>query len=489
MQICRDRLCASVVLQEDVTAAAWRPASDLASGVYYWRVSSLQGVSVTDVVSKTWEFFVGRRSAPVDTSWGTTMDVNGDGFADIAVGSPYSGSNAGRVWIYIGRSYGVQSAPVNTISGPGGMFGYFGSSVTAAGDVNGDGYVDVAIGAPGELTDTGRVYVYLGSATGLVVPASVVLTGPGGPMGSFGSSVAGAGDVNGDGYADIVVGACDETNLGAAYVYFGSADGTRSTASNALIGPRDSGLFGSDVSGIGDVNGDRFEDVVIGAYNERNVTGASYVYLGSPGGLASSPSVSIGGPDGPGGSFGVSVAGAGDVDADGYADLVVGAPGAAVNFGRAYVYRGGAGGLGATAASVLNGGVSGGSFGLSVAGAADVDGDGYGEVIVGAPQTSSVGRVFVYAGSSSGLVTTAGRILSRSTSTDYFGYSVSSAGDANGDGRSDILIGAPEDNGSVGSAFVYWGAPSLGGLGAQQTIVDSMGVAGSLFGIVVSGSR
>jgi hypothetical protein len=198
----------------------------------------------------------------------------------------------------------------------------------------------------------------------------------------------GAGDVNGDGYADLVVGAlgasvnATDDFAGKAYVYLGSAAGLATSPTVTLLGSEVRGAFGRWVSNAGDVNGDGYADVVIGADGENGADGAgspgrAYVYLGSAAGLAASPAVTLIGPDGPGSWFGRCVAAAGDVNGDGYADIVIGAdaggrqPGGAAGttVGWAYVYLGNATGVASSPAVTWTGPSEGSVFGRIVASA------------------------------------------------------------------------------------------------------------------------
>ena len=142
------------------------------------------------------------------------------------------------------------------------------------------------------------------------------------------------------------------------------------------------------MAGAGDVNGDGYADVIVGAGGYSSNTGRAYVYHGGPSGLSASPAFTATG-EGPDNFFGVAVAGAGDVNGDGYADVIVGACGYSSYTGRAYVYHGGPGGLSASPAFSATGAATGDGFGFSVAGAGDVNGDGYADVIVGASATAA----------------------------------------------------------------------------------------------------
>jgi len=174
----------------------------------------------------------------------------------------------------------------------------FGAAVAAAGDVNGDGYGDVLVGAPffenGEAQE-GRAFLFLGSAVGL--PAAPAWTVESGQAGAFlGNSVAGAGDVNGDGFDDVIVGVArftnGETMEGGALVFLGSSGGLAPSAAWSAEGDQPFAFFGQSVASAGDVNGDGFDDVIVGAYaftNDQLREGRVFVYLGSPTGLAPTP--------------------------------------------------------------------------------------------------------------------------------------------------------------------------------------------------------
>jgi hypothetical protein len=402
VEICRDRGFTAMCQTVDATGTSARAATPLSPGVWFWRLRGRSGGSVGTRTGPIWEFTVGARSAAVDTSWGSVLDVNGDGFADVVVGADGAMSRTGRVHLYLGSAAGLSSMPAQSLAGPDGAGGQFGYSVASAGDVNGDGFADVVVGADGAMSGTGRVHVYLGSAAGLSSTPAQSLTGPDGASGRFGWSVASAGDINGDGYADVVVGApYAMSETGRVHVYLGSAAGLSSTPAQSLTGPDGaSGFFGWSVASAGDVNGDGFADVVVGAHGAMSYTGRVHVYLGSASGLNSTPAQSLTGPDGGGGRFGYSVASAGDVNGDGFADVVVGAWNAMSYTGRVHVYLGSASGLSSTPAQSLTGPDGGGGrFGWSVASAGDVNGDGFADVVVGASRgMSEASRVYPWLG-------------------------------------------------------------------------------------------
>ncbi|RZD31675.1 MAG: hypothetical protein CXT74_04860, partial [Methanobacteriota archaeon] len=255
----------------------------------------------------------------------------------------------------------------------------------------------------------------------------------------FGFSVASAGDVNGDGYADVVVSAYDNNggggDAGEAYVYHGSASGLSATPDWSDQGEATNDYFGWSVASAGDVNGDGYADVIVGArYNDGAATDAGevYVYHGSSSGLSATPDWSDQG-EAAGDHFSYHLASAGDVNGDGYADVIVGAiknDGAGTDAGEAYVYHGSSSGLSATPDWSDQGEAASDWFGISVAGAGDVNGDGYADVIVGAYRNdgaaTDAGEAYVYHGSSSGLSATPDWSDQGEAASDQFGRSVAS---------------------------------------------------------------
>lgn len=389
---------------------------------------------------------------------------------------------------------------------PGTTYSYSGSSVSGAGDVNGDGFDDFLIGAPYAVHYYGASYVVFGSDQDFA--ASFTLEDLNGSNGftiygdynkELGRTVAGAGDFNGDGIDDLLVSApcigVMSSSGPTSYVIWGSDQGFPAAVSATMSGVADNRGFansgvneydgpGWDLSGIGDINGDGFDDLIIGAPSgtpdeSRPHAGQSYVLFGS---AQTFPDLFyLPGLDGSNGFVlngvrigdiaGVSVSGVGDFNGDGFDDLIVGASGADANgngeSGESYVVFGSAQGfparfdlatLDGSNGFVLSGRAVGDRVGSAVSGAGDFNGDGFDDLIIGAPGTDSYqsgqdsGEVYVVFGSDQRLAArfdlvsldgNDGFAIAGLRAGDRLGSAVNGAGDINGDGFDDIIITAP----------------------------------------------
>ncbi|MXP27181.1 hypothetical protein GRI39_14220 [Altererythrobacter indicus] len=442
--------------------------------------------------------------------------------------------------------------------------GRMGDSVSIAGDVNGDGYDDYIIGSMNANDAAGAAYVVFGDADPLgeldaagrrvfsisdLDTAHGFLIQPVAGNGQLGRSVSGVGDINGDGYDDIIVGASSVNTLqGEAYVIFGSASPIGNTVGSQQVvdaatlpaatgfviqGDNDYDSLGSTASAAGDFNGDGIDDLIVSASagdDGGENAGEAYIIFGSTSGfgqdvdgrqvidvtnLTPSEGVIIQGAV-KGDTLGTSSA-IGDINNDGYDDIIVGAQNNDdfdTSAGAAYVIFGRAGSPGAVDATsrqvlsaanlssgdgfIIYGEFGGDKFGRSVSGGADLNGDGYNDIVVSTTSNDvggdNAGMVYVIYGSATGfgssngqgsnvvdlstLQSSEGFIIQGADNGNSTGRALSMAGDLNGDGYGDLLIGSRTTAGQ-GRAYVIFGsADGIGsddGNGRQLLDLASMG--------------
>jgi hypothetical protein len=433
-------------------------------------------------------------------------DVDGDGLADVVIGGPDEVDWVGfsQVWVFRGNATTLLEAQPSAFLIRDGYV-FLGTSVSTAGDVNGDGRADLIVGfpswpptvPPAAQGTAGGVSVHLGDPV-LAIDASPYVSLVGFADGArMGSSVSTAGDVNGDGYGDIVIAGSGVTDASEARVYHGGGDTVALAAGFSTPDFPASSEAGSSLAAAGDLNGDGYGDHLIGAPRDDGAfdDAGSFrpVYGGSCGPACGPPPPLI--HDWIGAQaderLGASVAGAGDVNGDGFDDALVGAPrydvshppaDTRVDAGRVRLYLGTASGLSIAAALDLEGDEDGAEFGGAVASAGDVNGDGHADVLVGepyadAPLLPDAGRVSLYLGRPDpiALSTTPAWVTYGTRAGGHFGFGVASAGDVDRDGRSDVII-AEERGGALGlgAAHLYLGnASGLSPMRAQLFENDS----------------
>lgn len=404
--------------------------------VYVYLSQGSSGVAATP------SFTVNDPAAINGDSFGWSVaiaDISGDGYADLAVGSRSFSNGKGAAYVYLSQgSSGTLTTPSHTLNDPAATdYDYFGSSLAMA-DLTGDGYADLVVGSEGFSTYKGAAYVYLSQgSSGVPSTPSITLNDPAATNSDYFGAALATGDINGDGLADLVVGSYGfSVSKGAAYVFLSQgSSGVAITPTRTLNDPAatNNDYFGAALA-MGDITGDGFADLVVGSYGFSSRKGAAYVYLSQGiSGVAASPNLTINDPAATNNDeFGYSL-GLADFTSDGYVDVVVGSPGASFYKGAAYAYFSqGISGVATTPNSTLNDppAINDDYFGYSL-GLSDFTGDGFADLVVGAPSYPGFGykgAAYVYNSNGiAGFVTTPSLTLDdpAATNGDIFGNSIS----------------------------------------------------------------
>ncbi|GEM_PF-3320779 len=381
-------------------------------------------------------------------------DINGDGTDDFIVSS-WGGNSTPYVYCYLGSKNPTEAVRLADVEGLNG----FGSYVSGVGDVNNDGYNDFIVGGSFEIVDGSndwieKAYLYLGGND----LDNMTIVKFEGEMShdSFGKSVSDAGDVNNDGYDDFIIGAPHAKGgsgninfVGKAYLYLGGDDVDNLTTV-ILGGENQNDRFGNSVSAAGDVNGDGYDDILVGAILANN-NGKTYVFYGGET-VDDVPDVTYSGTDS---SSSIKVSSAGDVNGDGYDDVMVSEIGRKSSYkGSVYIYYGGK--TSDNVADVTIDGVyDSGNTGYAKSALGDINSDGYDDIVIGTPRTPDTrGLASIYYGAENMDAIADVDIVVDENDLEL-GYSMDAGGDINGDGFLNLLVGAPAFNCANGKVFVY----------------------------------
>jgi len=420
------------------------------------RVAVFSGIAGGIAATPSW-ILSGESGEWFGTALGRDADFELDGHADVVASAPQATGaldaegveGAGRIAVFNGSPSGPLMRPSAEVRAEvaGDELGF---AVSSGGDVDGDGFQDLAIGCwrhdVGASLDGGRAVVYQGSPTGLALarPWMRAWVDPGVML--F-SAVTGAGDVNGDAFDDMLisrqVGRDQEAQV---ELFLGGAAGLGADPAWTTRPPNQpSCCFGSVLLGAGDIDADGYDDVVLGSPRGHDFDGEIHVFHGSASGLPGAPSYSIVSPihDAYGGGEFGSTLGAGDVNGDGYADVIVGTGGSYVGYpGHASAFLGGPTGLERTPSWFQRAHYPQENFGSAVAGVGDVDGDGFDDVLLGERACGQQGTARLYRGSPSGLGPVPDWSMAGERADEAFSADVGAAGDLNGDGLADFVVGS-----------------------------------------------
>lgn len=461
VEVCGDPRCNTVSRVVSAGAAASATVTPpLAQGTHWWRVRPTMGGVRGLQTSAAWSFVVEGRGTATAAETGPQLDPDGDGRRDLFVSAWQARSGEGEVRAWFGGGDIVQGSHrvLGGITRRG-----VGASLGPAGDLNGDGFPDLIFSAMTSPYELGEVLVVRG-ASGGYSPVILSLNTGFDDM-SFGAGMAGLGDLDGDGYGDLAVSRPGffSTDDAVVLLYFGAASGFRgwNGAGRPLPSATLRGAstptyaWGLALAGVGDLDGDGYADLVVGAPPREGATGAGEVcvYRGGPSGVGTP--LRIASPLPPPAYFGGVVEGIGDVNGDGRADFAV--RGGTRFEPRVYVFYGTPAGANAVADVVLTPPSGAVNFGSPLAGVGDVDRDGWADLAVGAPHGTAAGQVFVYRGGPSGLDSSSPYALSTIESATRFGQSIGSHGDIDGDGAPDIVIGDPLHDNGAGRVWVHRG--------------------------------
>ncbi|MFO0625304.1 MAG: FG-GAP-like repeat-containing protein [Polyangiales bacterium] len=472
VEVCADPACATVTQTRPAGPASSATADPaLAPGAWWWRVRPALGGVRGEAAGAPWPFVVEGRASAAAHDTGPQIDLNADGRREVVVGAPGARGNTGTIAVWPRGADLVQTAA--RIFGQARRTGA-GWAVGPAGDLDGDGYPELAYACLNDPAAQGEAVVLRGDVATML--RSLTLLAVYTDDVSLGTALVGLGDVDADGYGDFGMARPGVTNAreGAVLVYHGApgvgirgANGVTVPVPNATLrGPNVDVAYGRALAAVGDLNGDGFADLAVGAptRDAARAAGEVDVHLGGPTGLALIPT-RLAAPTPADATFGDAVAGAGDLNGDGLADLAVGAPAAAGRTSRVFVYYGATGGLRATPDVVLAPATGYTGFGRALAGAGDLDRDGYADLAVTAPDAPEGGVIYVFRGGATGLDARTPVVIPNPMRSGPFATQLGSHGDIDGDGAPDLLVGADAYDRNRGRVWIFRG----GGAGPDRT--------------------
>ncbi|MEM7531561.1 MAG: FG-GAP-like repeat-containing protein [Chloroflexota bacterium] len=408
-----------------------------------------------------------------------TRGTRNDAHSDVLIWSNH------KVQVYYNRGNGVSQTPDFTVP----TFRHvFKTGAANAGDVDGNGFDDLVIINSERF---GSIAIFYSDGTALAETPGTVITSQRSDGERIGGIAGSAGDVNGDGFDDVFVGIHNMFGGdGKLFIYHGSADGITATrqpeADTIIQGEGKRERFGFPTASAGDVNNDGFDDLIVAApfHVEDDSQGKIYLYLGSADGLSEIPAFTFLG-EGPRDALGLGdVGSAGDVNGDGFGDILFSSHSSDVNGhqrGKVYVLHGddsadGIAGNDVGSATIAQGpdlsvvafsevgDLTSPNLGVSSAGIGDVNGDGFDDIAVGGMfdhrVRQNLGAVYVYPGGPDGLDKEGVFLIEGEYRQDRFGDVIRRAGDVNGDGKADMLVSSSRhDDGALeaGKVYVYAG--------------------------------
>lgn len=427
LELCRERACDVVVSRFDDLGESHRLPTPLPRGVYFWRVFPRFNGEYSDKASATWEFVVRPIDAPIDTSFGRLNDLNGDGFADALVGA----SETRAVGVFLGSPTGI--SPQAELTLPAAWEG-LPARVSSVGDLNGDGFGDlIARLARGD-----------GSARLLFIPGR---TRPSAEFAvelrsdaPWARSMVGAGDLDGDGFGDLLGADPEEGGRPARlWIWYGTRSGVFATPRPIIEASAGSGL-GRSLAALGDLNGDGRPDLVLGAPAQAEGAGRAIAWIN--GGCSAGQLVELGTLRDVGARLGDAVGLASDTDGDGFVEALAAAPYSPRDTGRAevQVFPGDAEAMPQRAAATVS--LPGAQQeGVRLAPGGDLNGDGYSDLVVWVHSEQRGPSFSLYYGGPSGLARAPARVVyPQDFGATETALSVSLLGDTDRDGFDDLLV-------------------------------------------------